>query len=450
MIACLLFSTSPINYAFAVEEPTTESLDSQKEELERNLAAANKKLAELGKKSKDTKEYLNALDDKIDYLNRQYYLAKDEVSTIESKVESLESNVEKNESSIAQIQVDIDSLQGEYDKLNANFQEVYQIYCNRIRAIYISGDQCSMLSFLLSSNSLSSLLTRYQMVSAISKSDGELLRSVKEQTDSILATKEQLSQKNIELTQTTREMTTNKASLENRRIELLQKQDDMQSKQADIEIQQTEANKLLKDLNDKSKEYGEYRDITQEELDAIDAAIEEAARKYRAKTTTTKKTTTTTAPADENQESTTTETTQEANSNYIRLTYPCPSYTRITCGFGAYSGHTGCDFSTGGNQNQSIVAAEDGVVILVRLLETSYGHYVVILHDKTTSSGSAVYTLYAHNNDIVVSEGQQVSKGQLIAYSGSTGNSTGPHCHFEVRVGGASQGYAVNPAIYLP
>ena len=132
------------------------------------------------------------------------------------------------------------------------------------------------------------------------------------------------------------------------------------------------------------------------------------------------------------------------------MTYPCPSYKKITCGFGAYRGHSGCDFSTGGKVNQKIVAAESGTVILVKLLETSYGHYIVIRHDKTTPSGKVVYTLYAHNNNIIVKEGQYVTKGQQIAYSGSTGNSTGPHCHFEVRVGGSSQSYAVNPANYLP
>ena len=98
----------------------------------------------------------------------------------------------------------------------------------------------------------------------------------------------------------------------------------------------------------------------------------------------------------------------------------------------------------------SFTAAESGTVILVKLLERSYGHYIVIRHDKTTKDGKIAYTLYAHNNDIIVSEGQHVSKGQQIAYSGTTGNSTGPHCHFELRIGGSSQSHAVNPARYLP
>ena len=72
------------------------------------------------------------------------------------------------------------------------------------------------------------------------------------------------------------------------------------------------------------------------------------------------------------------------------------------------------------------------------------------MHDKTTSNGKVVYTLYAHNNSRLVSAGEYVRKGQQIAKSGSTGNSSGPHCHFEVRVGGPSQSYAVDPEIYLP
>jgi len=61
--------------------------------------------------------------------------------------------------------------------------------------------------------------------------------------------------------------------------------------------------------------------------------------------------------------------------------------------------------------------------------------------------GNGLSTLYAHNSRLVVSVGQAVSKGDIIAYSGSTGNSTGPHCHFEVRLGNSAQ--RVNPLNYL-
>jgi murein DD-endopeptidase MepM/ murein hydrolase activator NlpD len=466
MVFCLLLSFStPISYVSAAD---TTSLTAQKAELEKKLKETEAKLSQLGKQSKETEEYIKVLDEKISYLSKQYKLAKQEAEDIENRVNALESNIKTNEVEIASIKDEVKALEKNIKTLNSEFSSTYDEYCKRIRAIYISGQSGSQLSFLLLSNGLTNLLTRYQMISAVSKQDGELLESVKSQTDNIMAVKTKLDEKNTKLNETQKELKANSESLKTERESLLKKQEDMLSQQKEIEEQQLEANKLLQRLHDKTKEYGEYRDTTQEELDAIDADIEAALNKYVPPTTTTKKTTTTTTTTttkkptttkkgESTTKSTTTTTTTTtktttttASSNYIKLTYPCPSYTTITCGFGAYDGHTGCDFSTKGNENQKIVAAESGTVILVKNLNYSYGHYIVIAHDKTTSSGSAVYTLYAHNNDIIVSAGQYVKKGQQIAYSGSTGNSTGPHLHFEVRVGGATQSCAVNPAIYLP
>lgn len=138
------------------------------------------------------------------------------------------------------------------------------------------------------------------------------------------------------------------------------------------------------------------------------------------------------------------------------MTYPVPSQTRITTAYGSagYVGHTGVDFAC--SSGSKVVAAESGTVIISTDLKNSdgsyrsYGRYIVIAHDKKDSAGNNVYTLYAHNSSRVVSEGQYVKKGQLIAYSGSTGNSSGPHCHFEVRTPTASYNDCVNPTYYLP
>ena len=68
-----------------------------------------------------------------------------------------------------------------------------------------------------------------------------------------------------------------------------------------------------------------------------------------------------------------------------------------------------------------------------------------MIYHGTDANGEHVFTLYGHNSSILVSPGDTVSKGQQIAKSGSTGNSTGPHCHFEIRMGGTR----VNPKNYL-
>lgn len=105
--------------------------------------------------------------------------------------------------------------------------------------------------------------------------------------------------------------------------------------------------------------------------------------------------------------------------------------------FGSYSYHSGIDISC--SYGAAIKAADGGTVTFAGY-KGSYGYLVIITHDNGTQ------TYYAHNSSLLVSAGQKVYKGQQIAKAGSTGRSTGVHCHFEVRVNGT----AVNPLSYLP
>ena len=105
--------------------------------------------------------------------------------------------------------------------------------------------------------------------------------------------------------------------------------------------------------------------------------------------------------------------------------------------FGTQRLHTGIDI--GADYGDAIRAADGGVVIHADWMG-GYGNAVIIDH------GNGISTLYAHNSQLLVSEGQTVSKGQTVARCGSTGYSTGPHLHFEVRQNGSP----VNPLNYLP
>lgn len=99
--------------------------------------------------------------------------------------------------------------------------------------------------------------------------------------------------------------------------------------------------------------------------------------------------------------------------------------------------HTGLDIACG--QGKPIYAAEDGTVVRVQYLKTGYGYNVTIDH------GGGIQTLYAHASRIYVEVGEKVSRGQVIMAEGSTGRSTGPHVHFEVRISGSR----VNPLNYI-
>ena len=123
----------------------------------------------------------------------------------------------------------------------------------------------------------------------------------------------------------------------------------------------------------------------------------------------------------------------------IGLVKPVVSGYTITSRYGARWGRTHTGLDVAAPTGTTIVAAAAGTVTYVNYSNVSYGNCVKISH------GNGVETLYAHCNSIYVSQGQTVSQGQAIATVGSTGNSTGPHLHLEIR----ANGVALNPQNYL-
>ena len=126
------------------------------------------------------------------------------------------------------------------------------------------------------------------------------------------------------------------------------------------------------------------------------------------------------------------------------MIWPIPGYTTITSEYGmrvhpitgAYKLHTGTDI--GAPMGANFVAAAKGVVVKAEMTP-AYGNMVIIDH------GGGVQTLYAHGSEIVVQVGQEVEAGTPVLKVGSTGYSTGPHAHFEIRINGQT----VNPMEYL-
>ncbi|MGI5888736.1 MAG: peptidoglycan DD-metalloendopeptidase family protein, partial [Oscillospiraceae bacterium] len=107
------------------------------------------------------------------------------------------------------------------------------------------------------------------------------------------------------------------------------------------------------------------------------------------------------------------------------MAFPAPNYQFISRGYTA-GYHLGIDIAIA--SGSPIYAADSGTVIVSQWTDSGYGYYIIIDH------GNGLKTLYGHCSQLLVSVGENVTKGQLIALSGSTGNSTGPHLHFEVRL----------------
>ena len=467
LLASCLFSASvvpqPIKATAYEYSEDYESLSNEEKQayLEQQLKEVDKKLDDLSEQSKDTEEYINTLDEKIRYMKNQLTLAEEGIESSKDKIDSLEKEYESNENKIVELEASIKTLTAQTAELQKKFDDSLVKYYQRIRAMYVSGNM-TVLEALLTSDDVSTLLTRLEMIRRVSQNDKSLLETLQTQGEKLMSTKDDLSSQktSLEVTQTTLEQT--QKTLTSTIDSYEEQQVEYADKKQDYESQKSEADSLLLQLQQDTKNYSEFRHQDQEELDEINRQIEEAAEKYQQQMQQSTTTTTTTEKPESGGSSgntkpnTTKPTTTKPSSNKLSMTYPVPSQTKITTAYGSagYVGHTGVDFACA--SGSKVVAAESGTVIISTDLKNSdgsyrsYGRYIVIAHDKKDSAGNYVYTLYAHNSSRVVSEGQYVKKGQLIAYSGSTGNSSGPHCHFEVRTPTASYDDCVNPTYYLP
>lgn len=470
---CFVFSAvGPNSVIFAAGNEYNENYDNmtpaeKQAYLEQKLKEVNAKLTSLGEQSGETEEYINTLDQKISYLQKELSLSKNTIDNSKKKITSLENEYKSNEAEIKTLEQDIVDLTSKIDTLQEEFDLSYSDYAQRARAMYISGNT-STLAMLLTSTDISTLFTRLEMIKRVSRQDRELLETLQNEGTELLNTKTSLEDKKVTLSENQKNLVSTKENL-NQTIKTLEVQQvSYNEKEQSYKAEKAEADRLLLQLHEDTKTYSEYRNQDLEMLNAINAEIEQAAQEWEkrqeSQTTTT---TTTTQPATNENGNTptakppTTAAPKPTSSNKLSLTYPVPSQTRITCPWMGYTNHTGADFAC--DSGSKVVAAEDGEVIVSTDIKCngcsnsyhgggycSYGRYIVIAHDKRDASGNCVYTLYAHNSQRLVSEHQRVKKGQQIAVSGSTGNSSGPHCHFEVRTPGAKYSDCVNPALYLP
>ena len=423
-------------------EEARKKLEDKKSVLEADLAEAEQKIAALAADSKNTEEYINALDEKIGILNQQLTVLDEQVLDYEEDIKLLQTSIEENQKQADTLQAQVDSVQAELDDLNTKFMAKYDAYCLRMRAIYISGDY-NLITALLTCSDISSFFTRYEMIRAVSKSDAQLMQEIQEQTEIILARESDLNEKKAALNEMNTALFAQQNELEYKQAALTAAQEDIAAKKITLAQDKAESDQLFAQLTAETGMYTEYRNEDQALSDAAQQQIEDLMNGIISPEDVSDFTT---GNRDETPTVIYNDTDVYNNSDGVyNMTYPVPGHYTVSAGFPNYSNgsyHGGIDFPC--PTGTKVVAAQKGVVAGVKRLDYSYGYYVLIYHG-TDSNGDKVFTLYAHNSELLVSPGDSVYKGQQIAKSGSTGNSTGPHCHFEIRAGGTR----INPKNYL-
>ena len=335
------------------------------------------------------------VENKIDEANTELEYVQDELSDTMLRVQETEDKIMQYQNEVQELGNKMQALQTSIDEAtqklqiaSQNYEEKSDLLAKRLVAIYEAGDT-QYLDILLKSRSITDFISRSYMIQEIAEYDGILINQIEEEKDNIETTKQKLENEQAEIRIL-------KARSEQTTVVL----NNMQTLQKSYVSQLSEDEKKLQEELTKYK--NEQAEIQRQILLATN--IDNPDIQYTGG----------------------------------QMLWPVAiSGTVITSNYGVrehpiqgvVKQHTGLDI---GNAplGTPVVAALDGVVSYAGWLG-GYGNCVMINH------GNGVVTLYAHGNKILTSVNTKVKQGDTIMEVGSTGNSTGPHLHFEVRINGS-------------
>lgn len=413
---------STVSFPVSAERDFQAEIDA----LEEKIEAANSKKEASEQSVSELKEQISLLQEQMDVYN--------------DKITQLNSQIAEKDALIAQYQREADSLQAEIDAAEAKQAELeqeisatYDVLSERLRAAYMAGET-STLEILLSAKDFETFLTRLELIKRISDHDTALVADLQADIDDLNATKEKLDADKQAVAEKQAAVQSERDAVAAARAEQKAALNTIASKQSSLEQKVKNLNNYIYQLDENSAEY-------KNEIARIEREKEEYDRKQSEGMENGSGSISNSGPSDY----------PVSSKGMIRpLQYP---NVVISAGWYGYPGHKGIDFTTAGatgnTYGKEIRAAADGVVYSAEM-HSSWGYNVYINH------GNGVYTRYAHCSKMLVSKGQTVKQGQVIAYVGNTGNVSpkptasnphaGAHLHFEVWVNGTR----VNPAPWLP
>lgn len=399
IIAILMIFVLTINIlsisSFADNEVEDNMIDSQTNAEMQNILEEKKTytLDELQSEKVETQNQINESNAQIGLINEQLTELMVEVETLGLKINEKQQEIMAFEVQEMQLMSYIEKTEEELLIASEKYEKQKKLLEDRLVVMYESG-KTTYLDVLLRSESLTKFLSNYFLIEEITQTDSELLNQMLIQKTSIEETKADLSYKKAELSAARESREKTAIALSNMNI-----------------IKNSYMNQLSAKELEIHQEIEEY----QNRINEIEKEIMLLA-------------------------------TQSIGEDYVGgiMAWPVPGYTYITSQFGMrvhpvtgiFKLHTGTDIRAPIGAN--FIAANDGVVVKAGW-NNAYGNMVMINH------GGGVMTLYAHGSQICVELGQEVKRGDIVLKVGSTGYSTGPHAHFEVRINGKY----VNPLDYI-
>lgn len=304
------------------------------------------------------------------------------MDTLNEKITALDSDIRQKESEIAGTQKNIDT----------NVEQLKQ----RIRAIYLLGE-ASQLEIVLGAQDMMDFMDKTELVRTISQHDSEIIQQLKADMEAIKVQKEQIEQN---------------------RQNAAQARKDLDGKSAELTGLLSESAKVLSEISANVVDTNSENNRLAAERKKVDAQVDKWYKDYYA--------------------SLGNNSNNQASGGYVskgQFTWPVPGYTKLTSYWGDGRNHKGIDIAGAGVYGKPIVAADNGKVILAVHSGWGGGYGLCAYIDH----GGGYSTRYGHASKILVKQGDVVKKGQVIGYVGSTGDSSGPHLHFEIRVNGVAK-----------
>lgn len=424
MSVALVF-VSFMAYAPKAQAKTLSDLRDEYSDIEDKISESEQRVKELESQQADQSKIVSALNLQLQKLNQ-------ERENITAQKDLITEDIDATEQKISSLNAEISKLDAEIAAKDKEIKDTVKLFCDRMRANYMAGET-SVLEIFTSSSDMSSFLNRLEMFKRVTESDQSLVDKLNKEIASIEEMQKELEAKKAALQK-------EKTELEAKRSDLQKTEDTLTANQDVIKQKTEEVEAKLNALNAQTKELKVSIDEYNSEMSRLDSEIKEAIRKAQ-----------NSGSSSGGNSGGSNAGSMNSNVSSAGWAWPMPYdgvYLTSYYGYryhpldGDWRYHSGIDVSMSGAYGKNIVATRAGTVILSSLESesgTGYGNYIIIDH------GDGYTSLYGHCSELLVSQGQRVSRGQIIARVGSTGWSTGPHLHFEVRYNGET----VDPLDYV-
>lgn len=373
-------------------------------------SSLKQKVNNLEKKQEQNKNDLNKAKNDLASNKSQQQDINAQIASIQKEIKDASDKISAKEQKINATKDQIEALKHSIEKLQNTIKERDALLKERVRSMYINGGSVDYLQVLLGSKDFGDFVTRVLALNTIAEQDKRILNEQKADKDKLVSQQDEV-QKNLS------NLNKDLADLKS-----------MQSALADKKAKQTS---LLAQLKDKEADLEDLVMSQQEVAQNIAAQKAAAQKAYELYKEEEKR------KAEEAQAAKSSQSAQPHQDSYHQSgsgILQWPTSGPVTSGYG-YRDFRGSEFHPGidiaPSAGTPVVAAADGVVFR-SYLSSSYGNCVMITH---YINGQMYTTVYAHMQNRAVSDGQVVHGGQVIGHVGSTGDSTGPHLHFEVYKG---------------